>query len=373
MVLKKNLSLLFITCIAASYSSFGQSKTEVNDNTITINGVLKNVNYTVSQVFFMYDNIIDSVEVIDNKYSYITKAMNEPFLMTLYSNSYSDFSIAEVVPFLLDGKAVTITSVDSFKNLNVVGSTAYTDYIELEKMNKPYYLKNRELNQKINSANDLNERNDYRRALNKEATINGLKYINFIERNSLSPALMYALLKATLSLSEENYPLIKDIYDKRTESEKSTNFGKRIKKSLFDDTPRVNDQTKNFTLLNMRGDSISLDKYKGKYVILDFWASWCGPCRKENKYLLEAYNKYKNKNFDILSVSLDIDMEAWKKAIQKDGLIWEQLIDDNKKTQQLYKVSAIPQNFLIDPQGKIIEKELHEKRLLDVLYTIFEK
>ncbi|HEY0176253.1 MAG TPA: TlpA disulfide reductase family protein [Pedobacter sp.] len=141
-------------------------------------------------------------------------------------------------------------------------------------------------------------------------------------------------------------------------------------KTMLDkfDAVRIGKPAPLFTSADTAGKAVSLKSYRGKYVLLDFWASWCVPCREENPNVVAAYNKYKNKNFDILSVSLDQTGKkaAWIEAIKKDGLTWQHVSDLkywNSEVAQLYMIKSIPQNFLIDPNGKIIAANLRGEAL----------
>ena len=129
-----------------------------------------------------------------------------------------------------------------------------------------------------------------------------------------------------------------------------------------------------FSQPDTSGVPVSLSSLRGKYVLVDFWASWCGPCRQENPNVLAAYNKYKNKNFTVLGVSLDKAKPAWIEAIKMDGLAWTHISDlqgwQNSVAQQ-FQIFNIPQNFLIGPDGKVVAKNLRgpalERKLAKLL------
>ena len=118
----------------------------------------------------------------------------------------------------------------------------------------------------------------------------------------------------------------------------------------------------------------TLSDLRGKYVLVDFWASWCGPCRRENPAVVEVYQKFHDKGFDIFAVSLDRDKEAWLKAIEKDKLTWthvSELKGWNGEVSQAFCVSSIPSNLLIDPEGKIIARNVFGSELNNIIYQIF--
>lgn len=130
-------------------------------------------------------------------------------------------------------------------------------------------------------------------------------------------------------------------------------------------------------LKNPDGVEMKLSSLRGQYVLIDFWASWCMPCRRENPNVVRLYNKYKNKGFTIFSVSLDKDAEAWKEAIEKDGLVWPNHVSDllqwNSPLPQLYGFSGIPHTVLVNPEGNIIGVGLRGASLEQKLEEIFAK
>ena len=132
----------------------------------------------------------------------------------------------------------------------------------------------------------------------------------------------------------------------------------------------IGSKAPDFTASDITGKEVSLSSLKGKYVLLDFWASWCSPCRQENPNVVKAYAQYKDKNFAILSFSLDDNKEAWQQAVTSDKLTWTQVSDLkgwSSSVANQYGIQSIPSNFLLDPDGKIIARDLRGDDLMKAL------
>ena len=138
--------------------------------------------------------------------------------------------------------------------------------------------------------------------------------------------------------------------------------------------PNITDHRLDFSLPDAKGDSIRLSSMKGKVFLLDFWASWCVPCRFSNKQLVKLYDKYKDKGFEILGVSLDDNRNAWKKAVNKDRITWLQINDNggwDAVSAMKWNINAIPASFLVDRDGNVVafdpEKQELENKIRQLL------
>lgn len=128
-------------------------------------------------------------------------------------------------------------------------------------------------------------------------------------------------------------------------------------------------------LPSVKGDSIRLSSLKGKVVLIDFWASWCGPCRISNKQLVKIYDKYKDKGFEIYGISVDEDRRDWEKAVQKDRITWLQVIDDAgsaSQTIRTWNVYQIPTSYLVDQNGRLVAMDLDSRSLDKKLRQMLE-
>jgi peroxiredoxin len=137
-----------------------------------------------------------------------------------------------------------------------------------------------------------------------------------------------------------------------------------------------------FSLADLKGRQIDLSAYKGKYLLLDFWASWCKPCRIQNPGLVRLYRKYRNPDFEVVGISIDTDRSAWYAAVKKDSLPWLNIADLTGKNDTVTRyinfldngqmAKAVPQNYLLDPAGKVIGKNLHGEELEATLKKLFK-
>ena len=203
-----------------------------------------------------------------------------------------------------------------------------------------------------------------------------LKYID----TTASPSVALFVLGYTQQIKPDTITKTVNALAKRFPKHHALNdLVNQYNQSLAEKNPPKNNSTEmsvapDFTMPDVNGKPVSLSSFRGKYVLVDFWASWCGPCREENPNVVAAYNKFKGKNFTILGVSLDKEKAAWLKAIKDDGLTWNHISDLkfwNSIAVPLYNIEGIPYNVLVDPQGKIIAKELRgtdlENKLQEVL------
>ncbi len=150
-------------------------------------------------------------------------------------------------------------------------------------------------------------------------------------------------------------------------------LNKKIKKVKAQKPIGTDEEAPEISMNNPNGKKISLSNYKGKYVLIDFWASWCKPCRNANPHMVKMYNKFKDKNFEILGVSLDKKKSKWVQAIQNDGLKWPQVSDLkgwNSRAAQKYNVKSIPATFLVNPKGEIIATNLRGQTLENKLEQV---
>ncbi len=268
---------------------------------------------------------------------------------------------------------------DSSHVYEVSGSAESEKIQEFNKMSNVYSDKNAKLANEYQAKVDQTHKTDsllniYRPVFEKNIDDYSKATLDFINNNKTSLAGFYA----AMSLDQYKYEQQLVAYADEVKNEFKGNpaVQKFVTQMEIVKPVSVGHKAPAFTAISINGKTVNLADYKGKYVMLDFWASWCGPCRQENPNVVKQYSAFKDKGFNILGISLDEEKQNWQKAINDDHIIWQQVSDLKKfdgPTERLYHIEAIPSNFIIDPAGNIVAKNVTGGDLEAFLNKTFNK
>lgn len=308
--------------------------------------------------------IIDSAIVMGGRFMMKGRINEQAQQAIIFTAKYENY-----VFFWVENKPMSIVlKAGEFKKAIIKGSATQEENNTLQAASAQLSFKQDSLNKILSKNPSTAEREGLLKQLaalrNEEQQVD----INYVKQhpNSLIAANLLNVYSSTWGKEKTE-----SLYKNLSPAMKQTSYGKEISAYIsLNKNVKVGDKFQDFEQQNTLGKKIKLSDIKGEYVLLDFWAAWCGPCREENPRLVGLYKQYRGKGFNILGVSADDNKTAWLDAVKKDGLLWENVSDlqgDKNKAALIYGVAAYPTNYLIDKNGIIIAKNVRGKALEDKL------
>jgi len=327
----------------------------------TINGAITGLpDGTEVKITSTQNNSVVAKGVVKNGAFTIKGAVTEPNLYYIVAGSEQPQHI------YLENSEIKISGTKKdIKHLKIEGSSAHNDFDVFRSTFNPLVGELNatvaQINQAGNEAKRMDLMSDYdslTNTIDKEVE----KFVTTKKTSFVSPFLLF------LTIDILDNPVVAERrFNTLDATIKNSEIGKALAEKIADKkVGAIGTDALDFTQNDVNGNPVSLSSFRGKYVLIDFWASWCRPCRMENPNVVKAYQKFSNKNFTVLGISLDQQKDAWVKAIKNDNLAWTQVSDLqfwNNSVAVQYHVQGIPQNFLIDPNGKIVGKNLRGDEL----------